>query len=178
MKKTKYEAALRRKAGCKRLTKKGLFHCNQLEGKNRQIQLSENSSPITDSPAPFSTLAKKILREIKSINTLAQSSKEEDTSFDSSSKELVQSCFILFQTDMLSSIIDLLAIFPYCRNNSINNNFNLADRKRSVPLELYCSIETYEWTKTIQASKKNYNNTKGMKPFELNYRSDLAMGQI
>ena len=79
---------------------------------------------------------------------------------------------------MLSSIIDLLAIFPYCRNNSINNNFNLADKKLSVPLELYCSIETYDWTKTFQASKKNYNNTKGMKPFELNYRSDLAMGQI
>lgn len=78
----------------------------------------------------------------------------------------------------MSSIIDLLAIFPCCRNNSINNNFNLADKKRSVPLEFYCSIETYEWTKTFHASKKNYNYTKGLKPSELNYRSDLAMGQI
>lgn len=69
MTKTKHEAALSRKAGCKRLNKKGLFRFNQLEGKNGQIQLSENSPPITDSPAPFSTSAKKILREIKSINT-------------------------------------------------------------------------------------------------------------
>ena len=55
-------------------------------------------------------------------------------------------------------------------------NFNLAEKKRlSVPLEFYCSIKTCEWTETFHTSKKIENNAKGMKPFEINYRSVLAM---
>ena len=112
MTKPKHDVALRRKPDCKRLTRRSI-HDNQFrQTQYEENQLSENSSAITYSPAPVSTSIKIILRENKSLNTLAQSSKEKDIIIDTSSKELLQPCFLLFQTDILSSIIDLLGICP------------------------------------------------------------------
>lgn len=47
----------------------------------------------------------------------------------------------------------------------------------TVPL-LYCFIETCEWTEIFHTGKRIENNSKGIKPFELNYWSVLAMHEI
>ena len=39
-------------------------------------------------------------------------------------------------------------------------------------------METCEWTEIFHTGKRIENNSKGIKPFELNYRSVLAMHEI
>ena len=81
MTKPEHETALENNLMVKDCLKK-LLHGNQFRRTEyKQNRVSENSSPITDSPAPISTSAKKILRENKSLNTPAQISKEKTPTF-------------------------------------------------------------------------------------------------
>lgn len=138
MVKRKHEASLRRKSGSA-LFRKRKFRGNQFTKTSGEKTILSNSN--TSSTAPPSPVEKNFIsssaKKLKHIGTAIapedssdfhDDSSEENSLLNTDGKELPH-CFIFIDTDILKSIITLLAVCPDCNNKSIRIDSDLSKKR-------------------------------------------------
>jgi len=90
------------------------------------------------------------------------------------------SCYIVIDSEILQTIISLIGTCPLCNNKSVDVSCDDLSKKMglAVPLNLSCTVPTCSWSKEFFTSKSFINNKPGNNPYEINYRSVLAMREI
>ena len=85
------------------------------------------------------------------------------------------SCFMLLDSDILKSVINLIGSCPKCQKRSFELISNPAQKKG---LYLICMEEDCDWNKFFYTSKEVKSNNPRASPFEINYRAIIAMREI
>ena len=82
-------------------------------------------------------------------------------------------------TDIFKSIVILIGHCPQCHNNSIEISTDLSKKKGlAVFLNISCITPLWDWKQSFYSSKEDEKQGSGMSPFEINYRTVIAMREI
>ena len=89
------------------------------------------------------------------------------------------SCFMLLDSDILKSVINLIGSCPKCQKRSVEIISNPAQKKGlSLHLNLMCMEEDCDWNKFFYTSKEVKSDNPGSSPFKINYRAIIAVREI
>ena len=139
------------------------------------------SNSNTSSTAPPSPVEKNFIsssaKKLKHIGTAIapedssdfhDDSSEENSLLNTDGKELPH-CFIFIDTDILKSIITLLAVCPDCNSKSIRIDSDLSKKKGlSLNLNFVCTTTTCHWEKSKEVKKLSvFIQVKKLKEMDL-----------
>ena len=89
------------------------------------------------------------------------------------------SCFMLLDSDILKSVINLIGSCPKYQKTSVEIISNPAQNKGlSLHLTLMCIEDDCDWNKFIYISQEAKSDNPGAAPIEINYRAIIAMREI
>lgn len=175
--KGKRRSTLRRKAGGKRLFKKRTYKDKgetlkpvELEEQEETTDFSVSSTP----PSYISTSSKK-------LNISSNMARYETTSdIEESSDDLfLPSTYLLLDSDILKSIIELVGACPNCNHRAVQVE---SDKllKQGLSMLLYFVCDSCGWKKSFYTSKRTKRTAagNGNQPFEINIRAVIAMREI
>ena len=129
---------------------------------------TSNNTSLTNTSSSKSASAEKLNLPTSDTPSISQDSNPE--------------CYIIFNSDVLSSILNLVGSCPKCQSLIKLNNDLSRKKGFSHQLVLSCTAKKCQWQNEFFTSKKieknSDNETQGMKSFDINIRMCVAFREI
>ena len=154
--------------------KKRLFRGNQHASLKRPRNTDEQKINRTETRVSISISASQFHKSLReNTNKFGESKVKNDNITD------MGSCFMLLDSDILKSVINLIGSCPKCQKGPVEIISNPAQKKAlSLHLNLMCMEGDCDWYNFFYTSKEVKSDNPGASPFEINYRAIIAMKEI
>ena len=171
----KHRAKLRRRSSGD-LLKKRLFKGNQHANLKRPRDTDEQEIHRTETRVSISISASKFVKSLRE-NTNKFGESKVNTKNDNITD--MGSCFMLLDSDILKSVINLIRSCPKCQKKPVEIISNPAQKKGLfLHLNLMCMEGNCDWHRFFYTSKDVKSDNPGASPFEINYRAIFAIKEI
>ena len=172
----KHRAKLRRSSSVG-VFKKRLFRGNQHVHLKTQMDIAEQEMNRTETRVNISTSTSKNHKSLRENTNKFDESVNMNARADNITD--MGSCFMLLDSDILKSVINLIGSCPKCQKRSVEIISNPAQKKGlSLHLNLMCMEEDCDWNNFFYTSKEVKSDNPGSSPFKINYRAIIAMREI